>query len=319
MIAVYDLNDLYFFAQVVDHKGFAAAGRALGLPKSKLSRRIALLEERLGVRLIQRSTRRFAVTDIGADYYRHCKAMLVEADAAQEAIELTRAEPQGTVRLSCPVALVHYQVGQMLADFMAQCPRVQVQLESTNRRVDVIPEGLDLAIRVRFPPLEDSELVKKVLGESRQCLVASPAFLERYGTPQVPADLGALPSLDQSRPDRGHVWKLDGPDGASAAIEHAPRFVTDDLLALRRAALTAVGIVQLPTLMVHEDTASGALVSLLPQWRPRSGIVHVVFPSRRGLLPAVRELIDFLAARYQDAEACTVPAAANADLIGSRR
>ena len=155
---MYDLNDLYFFAQVVDHKGFAAAGRALGLPKSKLSRRIALLEERLGVRLIQRSTRRFAVTDIGADYYRHCKAMLVEADAAQEAIELTRAEPQGTVRLSCPVALVHYQVGQMLADFMAQCPRVQVQLESTNRRVDVIPEGGEVRELARVV-LEVVELV----------------------------------------------------------------------------------------------------------------------------------------------------------------
>ncbi len=307
---MYDLNDLFFFAQVVDHRGFAAAGRALGLPKSKLSRRIALLEERLGVRLIQRSTRRFAVTDVGADYYRHCKAMLVEADAAQESIELTRAEPQGVVRLSCPVALLHYQVGQMLADFMAQCPRVEVHLEATNRRVDVIAEGFDLALRVRFPPLEDSELVMKVLGESRQCLVASPAFLARHGAPRVPADLAGLPSLDLGRPDREHVWRLDGPDGASAAIDHAPRLVTDDLIVLRRAALSGVGIVQMPTLMVSEDTAAGALTPVLPQWRPRSGIVHAVFPSRRGLLPAVRELIDFLAARYHDAEGpCVAPAA----------
>lgn len=307
---MYDLNDLYYFAQVVDHKGFAPAGRALGLPKSKLSRRIALLEERLGVRLIQRSTRRFAVTDFGADYYRHCKAMLVEANAAQEAIELTRAEPQGIVRLACPVALLHYQVGQMLADFMAQCPRVQVHLEATNRRVDVITEGFDLALRVRFPPLEDSELVMKVLGESRQCLVASPALLERHGTPRVPAELHGLPSLDLGRPNDEHVWRLEGPDGASAAVDHAPRFVADDMMALRRAALGGVGIVQMPTLMVRDDTASGALVRLLPQWRPRSGVVHAVFPSRRGLLPAVRELIDFLAARYGDAEEpCPAPAA----------
>ena len=117
--AIPDLNDLYFYVQVVDHGGFSAAGRALGTPKSKLSRRVALLEDRLGVRLLQRSTRRFAVTEIGQEYYRHCVAMLVEADAAQEAVDLTRSEPRGVVRLSCPTALLDYQVGSMLATFMA--------------------------------------------------------------------------------------------------------------------------------------------------------------------------------------------------------
>jgi DNA-binding transcriptional LysR family regulator len=173
-----DLNDLYFFAQVVDHNGFAAAARALSLPRSRLSRRIGLLEERLGVRLIQRSTRRFAVTEIGREYYRHCLAMLVEADAAQEAIERARAEPQGIVRVSCPSSVLYFQVGEMVARFMAECPKVEVHLESTNRRVDVIREGLDMAIRVRFPPLEESDLVMKVLAESTQRLVASPAVLK---------------------------------------------------------------------------------------------------------------------------------------------
>jgi len=168
-----DLNDLFYFVQVVEHHGFAAAGRALGIPKSKLSRRVAMLEERLGVRLVQRSTRRFSVTELGQNYYRHCKAMLVEAEAAQELIDLTHAEPQGIVRVACPVALLHFQIGAMLARFMASHPRVQVQLDATNRRVDVIQEGYDLALRVRFPPLEDSDLVMKVLGDSPQCLVAS--------------------------------------------------------------------------------------------------------------------------------------------------
>jgi len=153
-----DLNDLYLYAQVVDHGGFAAAGRALGIPKSRLSRRVAVLEKGLGVRLLQRSTRRFAVTDIGRTYYAHCKAMLVEAEAAQDAIEVTRAEPCGTVRLTCPVALLDLQVGDMLATFMAQHPRVDVVAEATNRRVDVIAEAVDIAIRVRPPPLSDSDL-----------------------------------------------------------------------------------------------------------------------------------------------------------------
>ena len=140
-----DLNDLYFFVQVVDHGGFAPAARGLGLPRSRLSRRIILLEERLGVRLIQRSTRRFSVTEIGQEYYRHCVAMLVEADAAQEVIERSRSEPQGIVRVSCPPALLCFQVGGMVAKFMAANPRVVVHLESTSRRVDVIAEGFDLA------------------------------------------------------------------------------------------------------------------------------------------------------------------------------
>ena len=139
-----DLNDLYYFAQVVDHGGFAPAGRALGMPKSKLSRRVALLEERLGVRLIQRSTRHFSVTEVGQTFHAHCKAMLVEAEAAQEAIELTRSEPRGIVRVACPVALLDTRVGEMIAAFLAQCPGVEIQLDATNRRVDLIAEGIDI-------------------------------------------------------------------------------------------------------------------------------------------------------------------------------
>ena len=187
-----DLNDLYYFAQVVEHRGFAPAGRALGVPKSKLSRRIALLEERLGVRLIQRSTRHFSVTEIGQTFYVHCKAMLVEAGAAEEAIALIRSEPHGVVRLACPVALLDTRAGPMLAAFMVEHPKVALHLEATNRRVDVIEEGFDMAIRVRPPPLEDSDLVLRPLAEFSQCLVASPALLQRHGTPQGPADLGRV-------------------------------------------------------------------------------------------------------------------------------
>jgi DNA-binding transcriptional LysR family regulator len=208
-----DLNDLYYFAQVVDCQGFAPAGRALGVPKSTLSRRIAVLEEHLGVRLIQRSTRRFTVTEIGQSYYTHCKAMLVEADAAQQAIDLTRAEPQGIVRLTCPVALLHARVGTMLADFMQQTPRVTLHLEATNRTVDVIGEGIDVAIRVRPPPLKDSDLVMKVLGERCWCLFASPALLDQHGALSAPADLVALPSLDFGPAYGEHVWQLEGPAG----------------------------------------------------------------------------------------------------------
>ncbi len=295
-----DLNDLYYFVQVVDHGGFAPAGRALGIPKSKLSRRIALLEERQGVRLIQRSTRQFSVTEIGRIFLAHCKAMLVEAEAAQEVIERSRSEPRGVVRVACPIAILDTHVGGMIAAFMAKHPGVGVYLDATNRRVDLIAEGVDIAIRVRPPPLQDTELVLRVLSERSQCLVASPALLEQFGSPEVPADLSLLPSMDLGVPQNEHVWKLFGPDGAQADINHRPRLVTRGMLALRAAAVAGVGIVQLPKMMVCDQLAAGELTHLLPDWAPRHEIIHAVFPSRRGLLPAVRGLIDFLAERFQE-------------------
>ncbi|ATG89711.1 LysR family transcriptional regulator [Methylomonas koyamae] len=293
-----DLNDLYYYVQTVDHGGFAPAGRALGMPKSKLSRRIAQLEERLGVRLIQRSTRHFSVTEVGQTYYDHCKAMLVEAEAAQAAIDTVHAEPCGVIRLTCPVALLHAHIGFMLADFMMRYPQVTVYLEATNRRVDLLSEGVDVAIRVRPPPLEDSDLVMRVLSDRGQCLVASPKLVQQFGLPTVPADLNIWPTLGLGSPQQSHSWQLFGENGAEAVLHHRPRFVTTDMIALRNAAVAGVGIVQLPVLMVQEQLIVGSLIRLLPEWQPRREIIHAVFPSRRGLLPSVRALIDYLADRY---------------------
>lgn len=293
-----DFNDLYYFVQVVEHGGFAPAGRALNQPKSKLSRRIALLEERLGVRLIQRSTRHFTVTEIGQAYYQRCVAMLVEAEAAQALIAHSQSAPRGVVRLSCPTALLDYHLGDALGRFMAQCPEVELHIESTNRRVDVIQEGLDVAIRVRFPPLEDSELVMKVLGESHQCLVCSPALVEHMGGLPTITDVGEWPSLGSLQGGRDYAWDLENLDGGKARILTTPRMVTDDRIALWRAALHGAGVVMLPTALVQADIQAGRLLHLLPDWQPRMALVHAVFPSRRGLRPAVRALLDFLTQEF---------------------
>ena len=296
-----DLNDLYYFAMVVDHGGFAPASRALGVPKSKLSRRISGLEERLGVRLIQRSTRQFAITEVGEVFYRHCRAMVIEAEAAQDAVDQVRSEPCGTVRLACPIALLHAQVAPMLADFLARYPRVKLQLDATNRHVDVVGERFDLALRVRFPPLADSDLAHRVLGESPQRLVAQPALLARLGDIAVPADLHGVPSLDWGPGE--HVWRLEGPGGALAEVRHEPVLTTDDFETLRTAALAGAGVAQLPTLMLGDTLQTGALVAVPDGWAPRSGLIHAVFPTRRGLMPAVRALVDFLAERFAALEA----------------
>lgn len=294
-----DLNDLRFFVDVVEQNGFAAAARKLGMPRSRLSRRIGLLEERLGVRLIQRSTRRFAITEIGREYYRHCLAMTVEAEAAQDAIDQMRSEPQGVVRVSCPSSVIYFQVGEMIARYMAECPKVEVMLESTNRRVDVIREGFDLAIRVRFPPLDDSDLVIRKLAESTQRLVASPSLFKHPSRALVPADLSAFPSLGWELTQDAHEWRLTGPNDAVATIRHKPRFVTEDLAALRLAALRGIGVCQFPSFIVQDDLDAGRLIDVLPGWAPRAGIIHAAFPSRRGLLPSVRSLLDFLVKQYE--------------------
>lgn len=297
----HDLNDLYYFVHVVEHAGFAPAGRALGVPKSKLSRRIGMLEERLGVRLLQRSTRSFSVTELGMAYYSRCKAMLVEAEAAQTIVEATHAEPCGTVRLSCPIGLLHALVGPMLTDFAVRYPGVNIQLVGMNRAVDVIAEGLDLALRVRPVPLHDSDLLMRVLGYATQCLVASPALLQRHGTPASPVDLAAWPSLGYGPAMEGNAWTLHGPEGVQASQHHSPKFVTSDMVTLRHAALAGVGVVQLPLMMVREQLADGSLVRVLPGWSPPRELIHAAFPTRRGLIPAVRSLLDYLAEQFATA------------------
>lgn len=296
---MHDLNDLYYFVQVVRNGGFAPAGRALGIPKSRLSRRIALLEERLGVRLIQRSTRSFAVTELGQEYYEQCLSMLAGAEAAQEVIDRTHAEPQGTIRLSAPPALIHYFLGELIARFMVKCPKVQVYLKSFSRPVDVLREGYDLAVRVRFGPIESSDLVMKPLGISGQRLVAAPALARAMAQPADPSALGQLPTLALGIDGRESHWKLDGPDGARLSVPFSPRLVTDDMMALKQAAVQGVGVAALPLLMIREELADGRLIDVGRPWAPEPGSVHAVFPSRRGLLPGVRELLDFMGAEYQ--------------------
>ncbi|MBX3567574.1 MAG: LysR family transcriptional regulator [Rhizobiaceae bacterium] len=286
-----DLNDLYYFVQIVDHGGFAPAARAIGLQKSKLSRRIATLEERLGVRLLNRSPRRFSVTEVGQELYRHCAAMLVEAEAAEQAIAELRAEPRGAIRMACPVGLLQFQFSGLIARFVRTNPAVDVYLKSFNRPVDVIAEGYDLAIRVRFPPLDDTDLVMRKLDDSHQCLVASPDLVSTSMT--SPADLHGLPSLDLGPARSDYRWELESADGKKASVPHTPRIVSDDMATLRAAAVEGLGIVQLPTLLILPDIQAGRLVDVLPDWRPPAGIVHAVFPSRRGLRPSVRALLDF--------------------------
>jgi DNA-binding transcriptional LysR family regulator len=292
-----DLNDLYYFAMVVEHGGFAAAERALGIPKSRLSRRISQLEAGMGVRLLQRSTRRFAVTEIGNSVYRHVQSMLAEAQAAQEAVDRLSAEPRGIVRVSVPVALAQQQMPRLLPDFLALYPQVRLQLHVGNRRVDLINEGIDVALRVRSKLDDDGSLVMRSFGPIQELLVASPAYLKRAGRPRVPEDLAGHVTLSVAEDEARQRWELHGPDGEVRRVELQPRLAGFDFPLMQALAGDGIGITLLPETVCADAVRRGALEVVLPDWRLPQGICHAVFASRRGLLPAVRVFIDYLAER----------------------
>ena len=291
------LEGFYYFTQVVDHGGFAKAARALDIPKSRLSRHVSSLEARLGVRLVNRSTRRFVVTDVGHEVYEHATAMLAEADAALEVVEFARAKPCGTLRASCPVAIAQSALAPILPAFLAAYPAIRLELHVSNRRVDVLAESFDVALRVRSKPSGEDGLVTRTFREVDELLVTSPAYLKGAAPLAEPAELKRHTTLDYAGEFDRRPWELLGPVGESAAVEHRPRLVCHDFVVLHQAVLAGLGIARLPESVVRGDLKSGALVRVLPAWRIPQGIVHVVFPTRRGMLPAVRVFIDFLAER----------------------
>ena len=290
------LDDFYYFAKVVEHGGYAKAARALSIPKSRLSRHVTALETRLGVRLVNRSTRRFVVTEVGEEVHGHALAMLAEADAAVEAVEFARAEPRGLIKASCPIYLGQTTMAEVLPEFLARYPSVRVLLMPTNRRVDVLNEGVDVALRVRSKPTGEDGLVMRTFGQSRHVLVASKRYLDRRGRPQHPDELANHETLSFEESER-QIWELQGANGVPARVEHSPRFMSHDFPLVRAATLAGLGVSLLPEVIVRADLESGTLEQLLPAWTLPLGVIHAVFPTRRGLLPSVRAFIDFLAER----------------------
>lgn len=290
-----DLNDLVFFAKVVEFNGFSAASRQLGIPKSRLSRRISLLEERMGVRLLHRTSRQLVVTPTGQLFYERCQAVVSLSESARDVIQQAVAEPKGPLRISCPITLAQCWLNQVLAEFLLAYPKVRVSMLVTNRRVDPVDEHMDLVLRVRRQPFEDSSLVVRRLGQTTDLLVASPAFLVDRGEPREPQELSGWPTL--SLPSNGdrHVWTLRN-DGTVAEVAHEPRLVTEDMFALKQAAMDGVGVSLLAEVVCRDEIKRGLLKVVLPQWRCPISEIQAAFPTRRGMLPAVRALIEFMAA-----------------------
>ncbi|WP_159123162.1 LysR substrate-binding domain-containing protein [Acinetobacter variabilis] len=289
-----DLDDFYCFAQVVEHGGFSAAERATDIPKSKLSRRVYNLEERLGVRLIQRSSRHFAVTDIGMNIYRHAQVMLSAAQAAHDLVDHLSTEPRGTIKISLPVSIAQNEMAKILPDFLKKYPEIKVQMMITNRRVDIINEGFDLALRVRTSLDDDPNLVIRQFEKIEQHLFASQGYLNEFGDLKTPEQLSEHKILSMAEEHTEQFLILQNEQQQQKKIRINPTVMGSDLNMLAQLAASGCGITLLPDNVVQQYVERGELVRVLSDWKMAHGIFHLVYPSRRGLLPAVRVFIDYL-------------------------
>jgi len=296
-LATQDLNDYALFVAVVTHGGFAAAGRALRSPKSTLSRRVAALETRLGARLIERSTRRFRVTEVGQAFYERCRMIVMDVQQADAVVSEALGEPRGVVSCSCQLGLVE-ALSSTFSSFMKNFPKAKLQVMAADRAVDLIDERIDVAIRVRAALVTDADLTMRTLGRSSRILVAAPAFVASCASGDV-AVLSDLPTLATTDQMGEIVWEFIGPEGEPRSIRHEPRMTCVDFLALRDAAVAGLGVALLPDHSCRGELANGNLVHVFSQWRTEDGIVHLVFTTRRGLPPVVRAFIDHLAGAFR--------------------
>ncbi|MFK0273721.1 LysR substrate-binding domain-containing protein [Ensifer sp. NPDC090286] len=293
-----NLNDFIVFVHVVDHKGFAPAARALNVPKSTLSKRVAELEKTLGVRLINRTSRRFTVTEIGEDFYRHASAMLIEAEAAEAIVKGRLAEPSGTVRITASVPTAQMMLAGLLPPLAKTYPKMKVMLHATDRFVDVVQEGFDIAVRDHFAPLPDSGMVQRRVATDAILLVAAPAYLESSGHPREPSDLSHHDGLLASLSAEG--WTMRNDAGVVVRVRPMPRFLADESNVLLEAAVSGLGITALPRKICRAAIEAGSLVRVLADWEAGSVTTTLLMPHRRGQLPSVRAVVDFIVAHLQE-------------------
>lgn len=291
-----DLNDLYFFHTVVSCNGFAAGARHIGVPKSTLSKRVAQLEQRLQVRLLERTTRSLRTTDVGREFYEHCQVMLSGAEAAVAVVAQSRIEPQGLVRVSCPPGIVQYIMVALLPGFLERHPKVRIQLQVFHRPADLIEDRVDVALRGRARLDTDGSLIVRPFGRARLVLVMSPRLLAGGEPPRSLERLADFPTLSIAEDPGGEGWELEGPNQETQRFPHQPRLFCSDLDVVLASAVGGLGLALLPKRFCLSALESGQLLHVLPAWRSREFILHAVFMSRKGMLPSVRALIDYLVA-----------------------
>ena len=289
------LDGMRLFVKVVELGSFAAAAEALEVSRAMATTHIARLEERLGVRLLNRTTRRLSLTEAGSAYYERCAAVVAEIDTLEHSLQAMAEEPRGVVKITAPVSFGTSHLGPALGDYLDRYPHVRLDVSLSDRTVDLVEEGYDLAVRISR--LADSTLVARRIASTHVLACAAPAYLARRGHPSQPRDLGEHDCLGYAYSGSGGLWEFAGPDGPAAVrVRTETRANSGDLL--RVLAKHGHGIALLPEFLITEELAAGTLVEILPGYSAGELGIFALYPSRKFLSAKVRTLVDFLAQRF---------------------
>jgi len=289
-----DLNEIVVFAKVVETRSFTAAAQQLGLPKSTVSRKVSQLEERLAARLIQRTTRKLSLTEIGQAYYERCARIVTDIALAEQVVTDMQATPRGLLRVTAPVDLGSFRIAELTARFLAEHADLHVHLDLTDRVIDLVDEGYDLALR--FGPLGESSLIARRLCGITMRLYASTGYLAKHGTPKEPDDLAEHDLLVFLPTPRMSTWALIGPGNTTVELTPSARLTSNNLLAIRQALEADAGISFLPEFALGGKCGDPTdLVPVLPDWTSVGGDLFAVYPSVRNLSPKVRVFLDYIA------------------------
>ncbi|MFK8014659.1 MAG: LysR substrate-binding domain-containing protein [Gammaproteobacteria bacterium] len=298
-----DLNDYFYFVHVIEKRGFSAAARALGLPKSRLSRHIRQLEERMNARLIQRTTRQFNVTELGATFYAHARTVVDEMERAENAVQRKKNRLSGSVTISCSVGVAQFALKTLIARFLVENPLVTVSQQVTNQNIDMITSGVDLSIRGHSDALPDSSLVQRPLAKVEWRLFAASDYEEEHAPLSDPSDIDDHETLALGWQSPQEKWVLERQSGEKTAVKTTPRLKSDDMSTLKHAAASGVGIVALPAYTCRDELERGQLRRVLSNWHAGSAQLSLVAPTRKGQPQAVVALQNFLLAEFADAVA----------------
>jgi DNA-binding transcriptional LysR family regulator len=289
------LNDVACFVEVVHRGSFTAAAEKLGLSRSAISKQVAHLENRLRARLLNRTTRRLSLTEVGQVFFASARLGLQQIAEAEAAVSSLQSAPRGTLQLNVPMSFGILHVAPAIADFLARFPEVQVDVRLDDRKLDLVEAGFDLAIRIGELP--DSSLVARALCPCPLVVCAAPSYLQRRGKPSVPDDLRRHEAVIYSYSDVPSQWAFTGRSGQTIAVPVAGRVRMNNSLALREVLLQGAGIMVTPRFVVETDLRAGRLTALLEDYRLREMTVYAVYPERRHLSPKVRAFIDFMGGR----------------------